>query len=169
MASAVVDIAGLNHAFGAGNLRKQVLFHIDTQIHAGEIIIVTGPSGSGKTTLLTLVGALRAAQDGSIKVLGKELRGAKSAELEQVRRRIGFIFQQHNLLGALSARQNVELGLRVNPGHDRGALRKKSEAMLEAVGLGERMDYKPEQLSGGQRQRVAIDHRRQHGTASRQF
>ncbi len=156
MASAVVDIAGLNHAFGAGNLRKQVLFHIDTQIHAGEIIIVTGPSGSGKTTLLTLVGALRAAQDGSIKVLGKELRGAKSAELEQVRRRIGFIFQQHNLLGALSARQNVELGLRVNPGHDRGALRKKSEAMLEAVGLGERMDYKPEQLSGGQRQRVAI-------------
>lgn len=151
-----IRVAGLNHYFGKGNLRKQILFDVSTDIPAGEIVIVTGPSGSGKTTLLTLVGALRSAQEGSVQVLGEELRQARAATLEKVRRKIGFIFQQHNLLSALSALQNVELGLRAGQRQGGGKLLKRATEMLNAVGLSERLHYKPEQLSGGQRQRVAI-------------
>ncbi len=154
--TAPIKVSSLNHAFGKGDLRKQILFDITTEIPKGEIVIVTGPSGSGKTTLLTLVGALRSAQEGSIEVLGEQLCGAKPRTLEKVRKQIGFIFQQHNLLSALTALQNVELGLRVTGKISRSELRQRAAAMLEAVGLGDRMLYKPGQLSGGQRQRVAI-------------
>ena len=157
MAGAPIRVSGLNHHYGRGSLRKQILFDVDVEIPQGEVVIVTGPSGSGKTTLLTLVGALRSAQEGSIEVLGSQLRGASSSTLESVRRRIGFIFQSHNLLGALTAVQNVELGLRVTGRFPHAADRRKQAlAMLEAVGLGQRVHYKAEQLSGGQRQRVAI-------------
>ncbi|NND44399.1 MAG: ATP-binding cassette domain-containing protein [Xanthomonadales bacterium] len=155
-AEAPIRVEGLNHAYGRGSLRKQILFDISTEIPRGEIVIVTGPSGSGKTTMLTLVGALRAAQEGSVRVLGEELRGAKPRTLEKVRRQIGFIFQQHNLLNALSAVQNVELGLRVKGGLGYAERLTRSAEMLEAVGLADRMFHRPEQLSGGQRQRVAI-------------
>jgi putative ABC transport system ATP-binding protein len=153
---APIKVDGLNHSFGKGDLRKQVLYDISTEIPEGEIVIVTGPSGSGKTTMLTLLGALRSAQDGSIRVLGEELCGARSRTLEKVRKQIGFIFQQHNLLGALTSLQNVELGLRVTGRFSSAELRRRSIAMLEAVGLGDRLHHKPGQLSGGQRQRVAI-------------
>ncbi len=153
---APIQVQGLSHSFGKGSLKKQILFDITTEIPKGEIVIVTGPSGSGKTTMLTLVGALRSAQEGSIKVLGEELRGAKSKTLESVRRQIGFIFQQHNLLGALTAVQNVELGLRAKGGMSSNALRSKAMEMLDAVGLSDHINHKPESLSGGQRQRVAI-------------
>ena len=155
-APAPIKVSNLSHAFGKGALRKQVLYDITTEIPKGEIVIVTGPSGSGKTTMLTLLGALRSAQDGSIRVLGEELCGAKPRTLEKVRRQIGFIFQQHNLLGALTSLQNVELGLRVTDRFSRAELRRRSIAMLEAVGLGDRLHHKPGHLSGGQRQRVAI-------------
>jgi putative ABC transport system ATP-binding protein len=154
--AAPISISGLNHSYGKGALKKQILFDITTEIPQGEIVIVTGPSGSGKTTLLTLVGALRSAQQGSVRVLGQELRGAKPRVLEKVRKQIGFIFQQHNLLDALSAIQNVELGARVTGRISHSELRQRSARMLEAVGLGERMRHHPDQLSGGQRQRVAI-------------
>ena len=156
MAASPIIIENLSHHFGKGNLRKQILFDVNVEIPQGEIVIVTGPSGSGKTTLLTLVGALRSTQVGSVRVLGEELRNASPAILEKVRRQIGFIFQQHNLLGALSAVQNVELGLRVTCRYNAAGRRKAAIAMLEAVGLGQRLHYKAEQLSGGQRQRVAI-------------
>jgi len=154
--SAPIQVSSLSHSFGKGALRKQVLFDITTDIPKGEIVIVTGPSGSGKTTMLTLLGALRSAQDGSIQVLGEELCGAKARTLEKVRKQIGFIFQQHNLLAALTSVQNVELGLRVTGRFSRSELRRRSIEMLEAVGLGDRLHHKPGQLSGGQRQRVAI-------------
>ena len=153
---APIQVSGLNHSFGKGALRKQILFDITTEIAEGEIVIVNGPSGSGKTTLLTLVGALRASQEGSVRVLGHELCGARPKILEKVRQKIGFIFQQHNLLGALSSVQNVELGLRVSGGISRSELRRRATEILEAVGLADRLNYKPEHLSGGQRQRVAI-------------
>jgi len=156
MHPAPIQVVGLNHSYGRGELKKQILFDVSVEIQTGEIVIVTGPSGSGKTTLLTLVGALRSAQDGSVRILGQELRKARPSTLEQVRRQIGFIFQQHNLLGALSSLQNVELGLRAS-GRFRGSShRQRAVAMLEAVGLSDRLQHKPEQLSGGQRQRVAI-------------
>ncbi len=151
-----VVVESLDHHYGTGALRRQILFDVSATIPAGEIIIVTGPSGSGKTTLLTLVGALRAAQSGSVRVLGQELKGARDGTLEQVRRRIGFIFQQHNLLAALTATENVELGLRATGSFARSELRTRARAMLEAVGLGAHADKRPHQLSGGQRQRVAI-------------
>jgi len=155
-ADAPVVVEHLNHYYGKGALRRQILYDISTVIPAGEIVIVTGPSGSGKTTLLTLVGALRAPQEGRLRVLGQELDATKRASLEDVRRRIGFIFQQHNLLGALTASQNVQLGLRVTGRAARIELKRKADAMLEAVGLGEHTHKRAEQLSGGQRQRVAI-------------
>jgi len=151
-----IQTEGLCHAFGKGQLRRQILYDITTSVPAGEIVIVTGPSGSGKSTLLTLIGALRAAQDGEVRVLEENLRGARPAVLERVRRRIGFIFQQHNLLPALTARQNVELGVRVTGKWPGRKQRQRAAEMLEAVGLGAFMGTRPGRLSGGQRQRVAI-------------
>ncbi|MEE4218889.1 MAG: ATP-binding cassette domain-containing protein [Xanthomonadales bacterium] len=151
-----IVVEGLNHSYGKGELKKQILFDISTEIQPGEIVIVTGPSGSGKTTLLTLVGALRSAQEGSVRILGEELLNARPATLEKVRRQNGFIFQQHNLLGALSALQNVELGIRASGRFPRSEHRQRAREMLNAVGMGERLQHRPDQLSGGQRQRVAI-------------
>ena len=108
-ASAIV-MRNVSHFYGDGVLRRQVLYDVSAEIHAGEIVIVVGPSGSGKTTMLTLAGALRAVQQGSMLVLGKELRGATPDTLLNLRKEIGFIFQAHNLLGALSASENVRTG-----------------------------------------------------------
>ncbi|HIK35039.1 MULTISPECIES: DevA family ABC transporter ATP-binding protein [unclassified Thermosynechococcus] len=152
----VIQIQGLNHYFGQGQLRKQILFDLCARIEAGEIVIMTGPSGSGKTTLLTLIGALRSAQEGSLRVLGQELRNATKEQQIQIRRQTGYIFQGHNLLHALTARQNVQMALDLQPHLSRQEVRERVEAMLCAVGLGERLDYYPHELSGGQKQRVAI-------------
>jgi putative ABC transport system ATP-binding protein len=139
-----------------GELRKQILFDVTADIHAGEIVIVTGPSGGGKTTLLTLAGALRAAQEGSLQVLGRELRAARKSTLEAVRKQIGFIFQAHNLIEALTALQNVEMALLMRSDLSRRQVRARAQAMLESVGLAHRMHEHPSRLSGGQRQRVAV-------------
>ena len=156
MPQPIVSIQNLNHYFGRGSLRKQILFDISLEIQSGEIVLMTGPSGSGKTTLLTLMGGLRSPQEGSLKVLGQELRGASTNQLVQVRRNIGYIFQAHNLLKSLTARQNVQMSLELHPMYSQQEAVAKSVAMLEAVGLGERVNYYPESLSGGQKQRVAI-------------
>jgi putative ABC transport system ATP-binding protein len=110
-AAPVVDIQNLDHRFGQGELSQQVLFDINLKVNPGELVILTGPSGCGKTTLLTLVGALRAVQQGSLRVLGREMRGLDKRALIDARRDIGFIFQAHNLLEALSAAENVGLAL----------------------------------------------------------
>lgn len=152
----VISISNLNHYFGKGQLRKQVLFDINLEINAGAIIIMTGPSGSGKTTLLTLAGGLRSAQEGSLKVLGKELCGANEKQLTQARRSNGYIFQAHNLHGSLTALQNVRMGLEVHKSISTQEMITRSQEMLEFVGLGNRVNYYPDDLSGGQKQRVAI-------------
>ncbi len=156
MNNKVISIQNLNHYFGKGKLRKQVLFEIDLAIEAGEIVIMTGPSGSGKTTLLTLIGGLRSAQSGSLKVLGKELCGASSAQLTKARREHGYIFQAHNLHASLTALQNVRMGLELHPQISVEEMQARSAAILEHVGLGEHLNYYPDNLSGGQKQRVAI-------------
>ena len=152
----VISIQNLNYYFGKGELRKQVLFSINLEINRGEIILMTGPSGSGKTTLLTLVSGLRTPQTGSCKILGKELCGASNSELVQARRNNGYIFQAHNLHGSLTACQNVQMGLEVQGKYTQAQMRHRAIAMLEQVGLGDRIDYYPDSLSGGQKQRVAI-------------
>lgn len=155
-AEPAIRIEALDHHYGRGTLRKQILHDVSTEIPAGEIVILTGPSGSGKTTLLTLVSALRTVQAGSVQVLGQELRGAPESARRKLRGRIGFIFQQHNLLEALTALENVELGLRV-AGRLRGAeLRARAAERLAEVGLSGQLHQRPGELSGGQRQRVAI-------------
>jgi putative ABC transport system ATP-binding protein len=152
----VVAVRNVNQYLGQSSLRSQVLYDINLEIKAGEIIIMTGPSGSGKTTLLTLIGGLRSVQEGSLKVLGKELHGASNEKLVKVRRRIGYIFQSHNLLDFLTARQNVQMSLEMHKGIPDREARIKSEAILHAVNLGNRVNYYPPDLSGGQKQRVAI-------------
>jgi putative ABC transport system ATP-binding protein len=157
--SPLVNITELNHWFEEGDGHKQVLQDIHLQVNPGEIVILTGPSGSGKTTLLTMVGALRAAQEGSLQIFGQELRGAPRITLTQVRRKVGFIFQAHNLMPYLTALQNVRLGLEVVPTwleRGRQAMDARCREGLEQVGLGERSHTWPAKLSGGQKQRVAI-------------
>ena len=156
MLKPVISIEALNHYYGKGALKKQILFDINLEIFAGEIVIMTGPSGSGKTTLLSLIGGLRSVQSGSLKLLGDELCGAKEKQLVQFRRKIGYIFQAHNLLGFLSARQNVQMSVELNKNTSQQEAITKSETMLREVGLGERLNYYPENLSGGQKQRIAI-------------
>jgi putative ABC transport system ATP-binding protein len=146
----------LNHFFGHGELRKQVLFDINLNIYAGEIVIMTGPSGSGKTTLLTLAGGLRSAQTGSLTVLGQELCGASATELTLARRNNGYIFQAHNLHNSLTAVQNVKMGLELHNHLSVSEMQTRAAEMLNQVGLGHRLDYYPDDLSGGQKQRVAI-------------
>src|ERR1700674_316672 len=107
----VISMRFVNHFYGAGALRRQILFDVDADIFPGEIVIITGPSGSGKTTLLTLAGALRSVEEASLRVLDEQRRGAGSEELVRIRRNICFIFQAHNLLEALTARQNVQMAL----------------------------------------------------------
>ena len=153
---APVEIRGLCYAYGEGELRRPVLRDIDLTIRPGEIVLLTGPSGSGKTTLLTLIGALRAMQEGSCRVLGQELMGASEAQRVALRRRIGFIFQQHNLLGFLTAQQNVAMAIELDPRTTEAGRLERATAMLAAVGLGDRGASRPDQLSGGQRQRVAV-------------
>ena len=152
----VISIHNLDYYFGKGELRKQVLFNINLEINRGEIVLMTGPSGSGKTTLLTLVSGLRSPQTGSCKILGKELCGASNAELVRARRNNGYIFQAHNLHRSLTACQNVQMGLEVQGKYTQTQMRDRAVAMLEQVGLGDRIDYYPDSLSGGQKQRVAI-------------
>ncbi|WP_445634412.1 DevA family ABC transporter ATP-binding protein [Nostoc sp. DSM 114161] len=152
----VISINNLNHYFGHGQLRKQVLFDINLEINPGEIVIMTGPSGSGKTTLLTLIGGLRSAQSGSLKVLDRELCGASAKELTLARRNNGYIFQAHNLHNSLTALQNVKMGLELQNHLSLKEMQQRSAQMLEHVGLGNRLNYYPDDLSGGQKQRVAI-------------
>ena len=151
-----IKIENLNHFYGEKELTKQVLFDINLEIKPGEIVILTGPSGSGKTTLLSLIGALRSVQNGSLQELNQELYGASEEQLVQIRRHIGYIFQAHNLLPFLTARENVQMSIELHENISKKQAIAKSEAILKEVGLGERINYYPDNLSGGQKQRVAI-------------
>jgi putative ABC transport system ATP-binding protein len=153
---APIDVKGLNHSFGTGEARKQVLFDVNLNVSRGSLTILMGPSGSGKTTVLTLIGCLRDVQEGSVNLLGHELNGASRAMNESLRRRLGFIFQAHNLHGSLTALQNVLMGLQVHDLPDRKAQKDAARHALTLVGLEDRMNYLPANLSGGQKQRVAV-------------
>lgn len=150
-----VSLTGLSHFYGQGELRKQVLFDNRLDLLRGEIVVMTGPSGSGKTTLLTLIGALRTVQAGELRVLDRDLHRLTSAELVKFRQHVGFIFQTHNLFDSLSARQNVRMALELGS-PDASRANERVDALLNELGLGHRLNYKPGQLSVGQRQRVAI-------------
>lgn len=151
-----IIVSHLDHYFGAGDTRIQALFDISLSVARGSLTVLMGPSGSGKTTLLTLIACLRDVHRGSVRLLGTELNGADEDTQIALRRRVGVVFQAHNLHDSLTARQNVLMGLQV---HGRGQAAQQAAAvehMLGLVGLAERIEYLPANLSGGQKQRVAI-------------
>ena len=166
----VLRIRGVNHYFGTGDTRTQVLFDNTLEVMPGELVIMSGPSGSGKTTILTLIGGLRTLQEGEIEVWDADrgdyrtLRGVSEADLVNVRRLIGFIFQRHNLFDSLTAMQNIRMAQRLRD--SAGDPDQAARELLTYLLLGEtdiqgkpqksRFEYKPAALSGGQRQRVAI-------------
>jgi len=150
-----VEVRALNHHFGPQDNRVRVLADINLAVEAGELAVMTGPSGSGKTTLLTLIGALRTVQDGSVTILGKELRGLEEEALVTMRRSIGFIFQHHNLFPSLTAQQNVRMALEL-AAVDGDEADQRALEILSQLGLADRAQQPPARLSGGQRQRVAV-------------
>lgn len=152
-----IEVQNVQHFYGTAESRKQVLFDNSLTVKPGEIVIMTGQSGSGKTTLLTLIGTLRRVQEGKMWVLGQPLHDATDDQIVRLRRRLGFIFQAHNLFASLTALQNVRMALelqrdRLSPGEKN----RRCQNMLEAVGLGKFIHDKPGKLSGGQKQRVAV-------------
>lgn len=147
---------GLGHWFGAGEARKQVLFDINLEIEPGKLTVLVGASGSGKTTLLTLIGCLRRVEGGEACLLGTQLHGASEDTLIACRRRLGFIFQAHNLHDSLTAMENVRMGLEVHGRTEARQWDQAAEHVLTLLGLEDRLHYLPGNLSGGQKQRVAI-------------
>ena len=148
---AYIEMKGVTRVYETGDVKIHALNGVDLQIEQGELAIIVGPSGAGKTTLLNLLGGMDVASSGSIRVDGREIVGLRGRELTRYRRLdIGFVFQFYNLVGNLTALENVELAGQICPNPMPAA-----EA-LEKVGLGERMQNFPAQLSGGEQQRVAI-------------
>ncbi len=152
----LIEATGVKHTFREGQVRTEVLHGVDLTIRSGENVFLTGLSGSGKTTLIALIGCLRSVQEGSLKILGEELRGAREAKLRKMRRHIGYVFQDFNLLDFMTIRQNVQQSLKLQNNYSTKKARLLSEEILDRVGLGDRVNTYPAKLSGGQKQRVAI-------------
>jgi len=153
MTDYVIETRNLVKTYGDGTQVK-ALDGVDLGVAPGEFVTVMGPSGSGKSTLLNMLGALDRPTEGTVLVGGEDLQ--KVRDLDTFRaRRVGFIFQLHNLIPTLTARENVEVPMMGQP-IGRGKRKKRAKELLELVGLGHRLDHLPNQLSGGQRQRVAV-------------
>ncbi|GAA0573514.1 ATP-binding cassette domain-containing protein [Kribbella sandramycini] len=154
--SAILDIRGLTRTHGAGEQAVHALRDVSLAVAPGELVAVMGPSGSGKSTLLTCAGGLDQPTSGEILVDGNDIATlGRSAVAALRRRRIGYVFQDFNLIPALTAAENVALPLELDGTRTRAA-RKYAEAALQEVGIDELADRFPEDMSGGQRQRVAI-------------
>jgi putative ABC transport system ATP-binding protein len=154
---ALIELRNLSKVYDLGEVKVTALNGVSLDIREGEFVALIGPSGSGKSTLMNTVGCLDRPTDGSYRLAGEEVAGLKPEELAQIRnRRIGFVFQNFNLLSRTTALENVEVPLLYDPNCLRRDRKRRAVEMLERVGLGNRMDHRPNQLSGGQQQRVAI-------------
>ena len=156
MREPLLQLSGIRRHFGDGERRVEVLKGIDLTIARGEMVAIVGASGSGKSTLLNILGCLDQPSEGSYRVAGREAGRLTADALATLRREhFGFIFQRYHLLGDLSARDNVALPA-LYAGLAGDARKARAESLLQRLGLGSRLDYKPSQLSGGQQQRVSI-------------
>jgi putative ABC transport system ATP-binding protein len=151
-----IEIAGLTKTYGSGALAFQALKGVDMRVEAGEFMMLIGPSGSGKTTLLSILGCVLQPTEGTAFLFGDAIHGRKESELPRLRLEyIGFIFQGHNLMSALTAEENIAVPLELRGYSHRAALVEARE-VLTAVGLKDKFKKRPDELSGGQRQRVAV-------------
>ena len=152
----ILEVSGVSKVFGKGAAAVKAVNGVDLTVRRGEIVLIMGPSGSGKTTLLTMIGGLLRPTDGAVRIDEYDITAMKESELYQVRRRlVGFIFQVFNLLEPLNVRENVEIVLNLAGNNGRGA-RRKAEGILQGLGLGNRLNFRPDSLSGGEKQRVSI-------------
>jgi putative ABC transport system ATP-binding protein len=155
----LIEISGLTKTYGRGEVAIHALRGIDVEVKEGEFVAIMGPSGSGKSTLMNILGCLDRPSRGVYVLDGEDVSRLSKNHLAGVRnKKIGFVFQSYNLLPRLTALKNVMLPLLYN-GHRQlsdQACGERARAVLDAVGLGDRLDHKPNELSGGQQQRVAI-------------
>src|ERR1022692_4168075 len=152
----LIELHHVRKTYHLGETEVRALDDVDLAIEAGEYVAIIGPSGSGKSTLMHILGCLDTATSGTYRLAGEHVSGMTEASQAEVRnRRIGFVFQQFNLLASMSAWQNVELPL-AYAGVHRAERKEKAMAALDRVGLASRVNHRPGELSGGQQQRVAV-------------
>lgn len=152
----MIRTSSLTRRFHVGDSWVHALDRVDLDVHEGEFVAVMGPSGSGKSTLMNILGCLDTPDDGEYRFLDKEVSALDDAELSRMRNeRIGFVFQSFHLLPRMTALENVMVPLRYSDA-DVATMQSRGLQLLDRLGLGDRIEHRPNQLSGGQRQRVAI-------------
>ena len=152
----IIRMSGIRKVYNTGKVKVEALKGIDLEVYPGEMVAIVGPSGSGKSTLRNLLGCLDTPTEGTYEIGGENVGGVTRDELAEIRnRRVGFVFQNFNLLPHISALENVEMPMLFG-GVSPKERRRHATELLTRVGLGDRLDHKPTELSGGQMQRVAI-------------
>jgi len=152
---AIVEAVGLKKTYMLGKVPVDALRGVNLMVENGDFLAILGPSGSGKSTLLNLIGALDKPTEGKMLIEGVDISTLNDNQLADLRRRVGFVFQFFNLIARFTAKENVEIAMSIAD-MSRTERRKHAEALLETVGLKDRMTHKPAELSGGEQQRVAI-------------